>query len=178
MACKLDNGTCGFSQKACVGNNPPTCGINFIKPGTCSNNEKTHCWKDQNCGKGGTCKATDPDHQHINKTCGDLLTDFQSKVVCNPGYHAAVSSSGNYQGTIKSPTERQPCAFVCNPNPPCKKDKDCKGNLMCKQGKCLPHSYQPGKDNRGLEIGLGIGIGVLLLAVAGVVYYLMVVKKK
>jgi hypothetical protein len=62
--------------------------------------------------------------------------------------------------------------------PPGKTNKDCKGDLLCKQGTYLPPNYQPGKDNRGLEAGLGIGIGVLLLVIAGVVYYLIVVKKK
>ena len=60
--CTLENGTCGFPAKTCVGGNKPgMCGINFEGPGTCSNSNALNkwCWFDKDCGS-PNCQPTDP----------------------------------------------------------------------------------------------------------------------
>ena len=80
MVCKLDNGSCGFSPKACVGGDKPgMCGINFDGPGTCSDSEKKNCWNDQDCGK-GQCTAIDTINGYPD--CDKMTT----KDACNALY--------------------------------------------------------------------------------------------
>lgn len=141
--CKLDNGKCGFHS--CVGNNTGTCGINMEGAGKCSKSS-TNCWFNTDCPSDETCQYLPgkKGHQHINQSCSDLLVQFQSKVKCNDGYVAAVSSDPNYNGSVnKTKTQRQPCAFVCN--------------------KSSAPGPSPSKGmSTGLKIGIAVGVLILL----------------
>ena len=111
-------------------------------PSTCKKSSGTFCFFNKDCGENGQCTVKSPDHQHINKTCADLLkeTSGVKGVHCNPGYKAAIADStdgnGSYRKPIKQNSKRQPCQFVCNktapapspspspsPSPPPKKKK-------------------------------------------------------
>ena len=144
--CKLDNGDCGFLH--CVGN-PGTCGINMEGAGKCNKTKTTKCWFNTDCPSGETCQELPgkEGHQHINQTCSDLLSQFKSKVKCDDGYVAAVSSDPNYNGSVnKQKTQRQPCAFVCN--------------------KSSAPGPSPSKGmSTGLKIGIAVGAVILLALV-------------
>tara|TARA_A100001015_G_C15038228_1_gene737722 strand:- start:3965 stop:4396 length:432 start_codon:yes stop_codon:yes gene_type:complete len=116
------------------------------KPSTCQKSPGTFCFLNKDCGNYGPCKVSTPDHQHINKTCADLLKETSGVKVkgggvqCNPGYKAGVAESPNLNGSYKSPikqdSKRQPCQFVCNktapapsPPPPKKKKKLSKSDI-------------------------------------------------
>jgi len=188
--CKLDNGTCHFSPKACVGNNPASCGINFGEPGKCNDDKKSPCYFNKDCGEGHTCSGGD--HQHINQTCPALLNTFKDKVTCNQGYEAAVSTAANYTGSVVKGKKgekwkRQPCMFVCNestspaPKPDenkgiccdkgsgdsnCEKGSDGKiiGKDDCPTDKCIwksdVDSCSATTPSKGMSTGVKIGISV------------------
>lgn len=136
QACELTNGFCG-GLKGCVGGK--SCGVNMEGPSTCEKSPGTFCFFNKDCGNYGPCKVKSGDHQHINKTCADLLKEtsrVKGGVQCNPGYKAGVVDStdgnGGYRTPINKNSKRQPCQFVCNkiapapspsPSPPKKKKK-------------------------------------------------------
>lgn len=127
QACELTNGFCGGLQ-GCVEHNK-SCGVNMGEPSTCEKDGSTFCFFDKDCGNNGPCTVNQPDHQHINKTCAELLqeTSGVKGVQCNPGYKAAIADSSDGNGSYLTPknknSKRQPCQFVCNktapaPSPP------------------------------------------------------------
>jgi|UniRef100_A0A6C0J4W5 hypothetical protein len=193
--CNLVNGTCGFKDPACVGD---SCGINFMGPGTCSDN-KTPCFFDKDCinvGKDHKCTGKS-DHYHINQTCDQLLKSYGEKnVVCKDGYEAAVSTDSNYNGTYSLKTnhvQRQPCMFECNKSTaPAPKPVENKGSCCdngsgypncetgtggkkigkddCPQGKCI---WKPDVDSCSAPTrskGMSTGVKIGIGAGVGVVF--------
>ena len=96
-------GKCWFDKDcgtaSCQPKNP---GDGYVQE--CVDQPQNTCPTDKCQWTGPTCQGDK--HLHINQTCDSLLSNFKKDVKCNQGYEAAVSSSGNYNGSIAKKNTR------------------------------------------------------------------------
>ena len=152
---------------------------------------KNTCLTEKNCQwTGPTCQGDG--HHHINQTCDSLLSNFKKDVKCDHGYEAAVSSSGNYNGSIAKKTlDRQPCAFVCNKSTPSEGSYICSPGLGCHpdsraagtgpdgtrysdMDKCnAACKSSPSPSSKGLSTAAKVALGITIAALLAVVIFLI-----